>query len=258
MISLIKKIGRTALGIKIRSLSGFKPIQFNLNFINKSLSVSDAFCWRTDNNFKTFFKFTDLLKFFYNTQDTAVDLIFYNYKNIKIKEYRISNLKLSNEIIIDKEFLGGIEDYGTFYIYHNKIEEIKKKIIISNRCYVGFSKNDQLPSFLHGNTLVSYVKNNENNVVKDKMIINTSIFMNQIYRIQNYFHKLDKVELFFCNPSSTKIKFKINNIFQSLNTGHSIIINATNFDHINIRSNCHFLRPLIFSYKKNFIDVYHG
>jgi len=27
---------------------------------------------------------------------------------------------------------------------------------------------------------------------------------------------------------------------------------------INIKSNCYFLRPIIFNWKKEFLDVYHG
>jgi hypothetical protein len=36
------------------------------------------------------------------------------------------------------------------------------------------------------------------------------------------------------------------------------IIDVTNEKEINIKSNCLFFRPLIFNYKGQYIDVYHG
>ena len=50
-------------------------------------------------------------------------------------------------------YLNNLNDYGTFYIYHysKKINNIDNKDIISNRCYVGYSKNNNLYSFVHGN-----------------------------------------------------------------------------------------------------------
>ena len=67
------------------------------------------------------------------------------------------------------------------------------------------------------------------------------------------------MELFFTNPTSKKINFSINNENNFiLNNGCSIIVNATNKKIINIKSNCLFLRPLVFNYNKDYLDVHHS
>ena len=35
-----------------------------------------------------------------------------------LKKINCKSLKLSNQIIIDSKFMGGINDYGVFYIFH--------------------------------------------------------------------------------------------------------------------------------------------
>ena len=47
-----------------------------------------------------------------------LNLFFMIKNNNFIKKKIINNLKLSNELIIDKSFLDGIEDYGVFYVFH--------------------------------------------------------------------------------------------------------------------------------------------
>ena len=85
-----------------------------------------------------------------------------------------------------------------------------------------------------------------------------TFFKNQKYKIQNFFRNLDKSELFFVNPTSKKIRFSINGKNYFLSSGCSTIINTTKDETIDIKSNCLFFRPLIFNYKDDYIDVYHG
>ena len=42
------------------------------------------------------------------------------------------------------------------FIFH-KFKNLSSSKIIANRCYLGFSKNENLYSFVHGNTLSRYV-----------------------------------------------------------------------------------------------------
>ena len=61
--SFIKKFTRSDISIILRNNFHIKEV--NMNFKDyKCLSVSDCFLWRTDNNFKTVFKFSDILKVF--------------------------------------------------------------------------------------------------------------------------------------------------------------------------------------------------
>ena len=80
---------------------------------------------------------------------------------------------------------------------------------------------------------------------------------NQIYKIQKLL-KYDKNELMFCNPTESKIIFYVNNEKYTLENGSSIIIESKNLETVTIRSNCMFLRPTIFSYKNQYIDVHHS
>lgn len=223
---------------------------------NKNMSISDSFLWRTDNNFTTKFKYMDILNFFYGLDKTSVEIIFYTKNGEKIKNLKIENPYKFNELVIDKNFVNGIEDYGYFNIFHHKLNN-QENFIIANRCYLGFSKDNEFFSYVHGNLLSKYKKNLSSNIKSD--IIKNSLAANQEYSIQNSFNKFDISELFFVNPTSDKINFKIydNKYVLDENSCKIIVLNKIN-KKIIIKSNCMFLRPIIFNYKKNFFDVYHG
>ena len=73
MKSLIKRVAHSVVGIKFRNLIGFRPVIYSSKFKNlKSVSISDAFPWRTDNDYKATFKFTDLLGLFYKIENSFV------------------------------------------------------------------------------------------------------------------------------------------------------------------------------------------
>ena len=256
MKSLKNKIYKSELIIKLRNTFGIKKINLNISNLQKHISISDAFCWRTDNDYTTTFKFTDILKLFYKINDSDIELKFYSKNNKFIKKIEFKKIDLFNELLIDKKFMGGIEDYGSFYIFHKNIMNNHKDMIISNRCYLGFSYKNNLKSYVHGNMLARYLDVQNNKVKND--IIKTSFVKNQTYKIQNYFSDYDNIELFFANPTSYKIIFDINKKNYSLNPGNSIIINFKTDKIIKITSNSLFMRPTIFNYKNNFIDVLHG
>jgi hypothetical protein len=256
MILLVKKFFNNEFIIFLRNLFGIRKIDISVAKLKNPTSISDAFCWRTDNNFTTVFKYSDILSNFYNIENSLVTLNFYTKKNNLIKSIIIENLNETNELIIDKKFLNGIEDYGVFYIFHSSKKKINENIIISNRCYLGYSKNMNLPSFVHGNTLAKYQSINMEQ--KGTNLIKNSLFLNQIYRVQTFFAEYSNSEAFFVNPTSKIVKFKINNKKYLLNSGCSILINITDINNLEIKSNCLFLRPTIFNYKNKYIDVFHS
>ena len=93
MKSFIKKIAKSNLSISIRNLIGFRPVALNSNKLRQNFSVSDGFPWRTDNNFKTNFKYTDLLKVFYDELNSNVEIHFYDKNNMeKIKISKSSTI----------------------------------------------------------------------------------------------------------------------------------------------------------------------
>jgi hypothetical protein len=158
-------------------------------------------------------------------------------------------------LLIDKNFLNGIEGYGVFYIFHRSDSDCGDDLLISNRCYVGFSIEGSLSSFVHGNLHVRY-QSLDGKREGSGMI--QSSFLKNLYRIQNSFVEFKKSELFFVNPTSKKLNFSIENNRYSLEKGCSILIDVSGKEDISILSRCLILRPIIFNYKDCFFDVYHG
>ena len=265
-VKILKKIFNLNFIILIRN--SFKIFPINIHFKqaiidNHVSTVSDCFLWRTDNGFKTKFKFSDLLKLFYNIDNSYVEFHFYSKDNCLIKVVKFENLKYSNEIIISKEYLDGVEDYGVFYIFHhiNKKNNISSDTngtnnILSNRCYLGYSKNDNLYSFVHGNVYAKFTTVDANTEIYSD-IIKTSFFKNNTYVIQKYFDNFDMSELAFSNPTSKKIVFTLEDKNFELNAGCSLIV-AINSKIVKIKSNCMYLRPSVFSYKDEYFDVHHS
>ena len=252
---LIKKIARSNLGIFLRNTLKFKPVQFDLGKLDL-VTVSDAFAWRTDNGFVTKFKYSDILNLFYKVKNSYVEIHFFTYDNKLLKKMRVKELDLSNELLINPDFFNGLKSFGTFSIYHYTKEKLNDESIISNRCYPGYSHNNNLFSFVHGNALASYSDINDGDSVKTD-IVKTSFLKNHTYKIQKYFADFDKSELFFTNPTSKVINFAVNGKNFNLKKGCSKIVEVSN-EVITIKSNCLFLRPFVFSYKNGFLDVHHS
>lgn len=251
----IKKAIRSELAIFVRNAIKLKPVYANYDKIKIS-SVSDAFPWRTDKNYKTKFKYSDILNIFYNLKNSWVEFHIYDKNGIFLKKIIVKNIKYSNEFLINKNLLNGIKDYGTFYIFHYSKSKIEEENIIANRCYIGFSKDNNLYSFVHGNTHVKYSGINSRKIKNG--IIKKSLFINNNYKIQKYFNDYENSELFFSNPTNKRISFIVLDKKYNLDVGCSIIINTGRVKTISITSNCLFLRPTIFSYKEDFIDVHHS
>jgi hypothetical protein len=253
---LIKRIAFSRIFILFRNFIGFKPIIFNPSYKRlKNVSLSDAFPWRTDSGYVTIFRYADLLRLFSKIEESSVELVFFTKDNRFIKKIEISQLSFSNEIIINNEFLNGIQEYGYFNIFHRTNSDAINELVIANRCYLGFSIDGSPPSFVHGNSHVKF-KSFDGEFSGSGMVL--SSFFKNLYRIQNTFLEFDKSELFFVNPTPSKLIFFINNKKYILNRGCSILIDVSGKANLSIRSKCLFLRPTIFNYKNQFFDVYHS
>lgn len=256
MKSLINKIISSELVTIIRNTLKLKSIKINKYYSNQSLSISDAFLFRTNVDFKTIFRFSDIPKIYHQIQNSEVELYFYNYKNEFIKKVILNKIKKINEIIIDKSFLNNIETFGHFYLFH-KIDNLKdKKILLSNRCYLGFSKDGNNPSFVHGNSFVKGKNFSEGNIISN--FIKTSFLKNCNYTLQENFLDYEKIELFIINPTTKRIFLTIDKKNYFLKPNNDIVITLSNVEKINIKSNCALLRPVVFTYNKGFMDVHHS
>jgi len=254
MKSLIRNLFNTKIGVFFRNFFEVRPKYFLLDFNDSNLSVSDAFFWRTDSNYKTLFKFTNLLNFFYKDKESKIEIVFYDKNNKLLKKIVKEKILFSDQLLIDKFFLEGIEDYGVFYIFH-KSEKLHNSII-RNSCYLGYSQNNNLPSFVHGNVCAS-----SNNFAGSNLkfgIGGKSFFKNQKYIVQNNFYNYDRTELLIHNPCAKKITFLINDVNFELNSGCSKIVDIATKKMAIIVSNCYLLRPIVINYKSDFIDAYHG
>lgn len=258
MKSLIRKIYNSNLVIKTRNSINVRPLNQYYNDLN-NVSVSDSFLWRTDNNFTTKFKYSDILKLFFSNSNSNASFEFYDYNNKMLKKLDINFKNISDEIIIDKNFFNGLESYGKFYIFHNVDHKIDDDVIIANRCYLGFGKDKKFFSFIHGNAFSVARKIDKKKNYHIFNIIKKSFFQNQTYIIQKNFAEYDLTELFFSNPTNENIKFAINESDTcKLKPGRIIKKIFKNTELIKIKSNCLFLRPIVFSYKEKFFDVHHS
>ena len=249
----IKKLIRNIFFKYLRNFIGYRPSYFLIDYEKTNMSISDAFFWRTDKSFKTIFKFTDILKLYLNDNTSMVEILFFSKGAKLIKTINIRNIELNNKLVIDKSFLGGLEDYGTFFIYHKSFRDNVSSI--RNSCYTGYSYMNNLPSYVHGNTLTS-IKSFDGKVIRN-LIGGISFFKKQTYKVQNIY-KHGTTEILLMNPCNSKIVIYINRKIYHLDKGNSKLIKISGEELISIKSKSYLLRPIVFNYRNNYLDVHHG
>lgn len=250
---LIKNFARKTFSKKIRNFFGFFPSTDLIDYTSKNISTSDAFFWRTDNSFQTIFKFTNILNYFYEVKNSNIKLIFFNKNNEFIKEFNIYTENNSHEVLINKSFLNNISDYGSFYVFHETKDQINT--IIRNSCYAGYSWKKNIPSMVHGNTISAQKKFDSKFI--DYGVGGYSYFKKRSYKIQNQLTS-EKTEIMLINPTKKEISVNVNNNIFKLKKGFLKLITIDNNQSIKIESKCYLLRPIIFEYNCNYLNVYHG
>ena len=250
---LIDKILRNSYSKRIRNLFGIRPSFDLIDYTSEGISVSDAFFWRTDKNFETIFRFTNILKYFYNVSTSNIKIVFFSNNNVFIKEYNISSPDNLSEIKINKSFLNDIESYGVFYIFHETNEKVKS--IIRNSCYTGYSWKKNLPSMVHGNTITAQKKFKNKNIKYG--IGGYSLLKKLSYTVQNNI-EIRKTEIMLVNPTDVKISISVNNKNFKLEKGCSKLVALDENELVKSTSKCYLLRPIIFERTDDFINVYHG
>ena len=103
------------------------------------------------------------------------------------------------------------------------------------------------------NIIIKY----ENNTEYKKDIIKNTFINKRQYIVQNLYSIDSQLEIYIANPTSKIINvFFDNKIFKMEPFNCKII--KTNLNKISLKSDCMFLRPIIFESKKEFLNVHHG
>lgn len=228
---------------------------------NFNFSSSDSFIWRTDNNYSTIFRYSDIANKYYNKKSLILMIFFDRYgsfiyeKKIPV-EFAVNSFKITSDSLpLPKN------DYGSFFafILPNNLDS-SLMTQITNRCYVGYSNNGSFYSFLHGNEIAKLIKleNNNYDFNNATSAINEHK-KNTEYSIQKDFMLYDKSELFVYNPIKRKIKFKINSNEISISSNNVLKFNVQNIRSVClIQSDYFWPRPIVFSYRNSYFDVHHG
>lgn len=252
----LNKIKHSKLILDIRNSLKIRPILINLPNDNKSYSISDAFCWRNCENFKTVFRYTDLMEYFTDTKNLRIKLVLSDHDNniLFSNKFKIDDLtgKIEiNNIINDKK-----NKSGHFFLFHELSPNIRDNFLIRNSCYTSYSFKNKVQSVVHGNSPA--LAENQNLSLYKKNIIQVSYFKTYDYQVQNNFKEYDKVEAFLFNPVNIDLKVNINELSFILKSHSSKLIVLPKAKTYKVKSKCLFLRPIFFVYKDKIFDVFHG
>ena len=65
---------------------------------------------------------------------------------------------------------------------------------------------------------------------------------------------MDKVEIMLVNPTKNKLKITVNDLNFNLEGGNSLLLKVKD-KLIKIKSKCYLLRPIVFTYKNEYLDL---
>ena len=74
MKSLVNKILSNEILTIIRNSLNFKPVQINKYYSDQNLSISDAFLFRTDEDFFTLIRFSDIPSIYFEIEDSEIEI----------------------------------------------------------------------------------------------------------------------------------------------------------------------------------------
>ena len=127
---------RSKLGKIIRNFLNIRPSPFLFDYRSKGKSISDAFFWRVDDEFVTYFRYSDLLKIFYNNKSSNIKIIFYDsnfnlagcYQGLLIFDKAIEYYKNCSKIDLNK-----FEPYHQIGVCYRQLREYEGSIIFLNK-----------------------------------------------------------------------------------------------------------------------------
>ena len=153
--------------------------------------------------------------------------------------------------------LGVKQGAGTFMLFHLLPEDKSEVIQITNRCYVGYSYEGKLPSFVHGNYFAGYIRPGDSlNKIRNNLTLRSPRASH--YWLQKDLSQFDETELLFVNVADKKIWLEVNGKRHIVPAGGLLIWKVEEGDVARIRSSLRMPRPIVFSYKQGFLDAHHG
>jgi hypothetical protein len=252
---LLRPFYNSSLAIRIGNFTRLRTVIFK--DIPYNNSASDLFFWKTHQGFETIFRATDIGRHYFD-KDSILKLIFFDNKGSELKSFDFNFSSKVIEFHITKEIMQ-IESFGSFVALNLLNENVEEEIKITNRCYVGYSRNHDEPSFVHGNVISRHVKQNNPKQESVNLLSNFwSHKSNTTYLLQKDFKYFEENEFVFINPLNRKIEIALNGCQYYLSPMETKIISAKGDSLYSIKSNFGFPRPLVFSYKNNFFDVHHS
>ena len=257
MKKFLRPLFNSNIGFFLREKIGFRPPIFLIGNEPSFLS-SDLFFWRTDNSYSTIFKASDILNKYYNQESNLILIFFDSYGKFLLKKsvefhYGMAVIPITTDLI-------GMKDMGTFIALNVPKEPLSCDVQVTNRCYVGYGKNDS-HSMVHGNMTAIKIQPNIKSTdllqhIKPAVSGRKGNFR---YYLQKPNHPSLKMSLIFTNPLDRKVTVAINQKKYEVDSMSCIKVSApTEGQSVLVESDFVWPRPLVFCEKGKFIDVHHG
>tara|TARA_B100000925_G_scaffold285583_1_gene262092 strand:- start:1219 stop:2001 length:783 start_codon:yes stop_codon:yes gene_type:complete len=260
MKKFLKQVFHSNLGITVRNLVNFRPPQF-LHAYEDQYLASDLFVWRTDDDYETIFKGSNILKKYYGLK-SYLKIIFYNESGSLIKEMDIDFPDIGTLTLLINEELLGVKSTGTFCVFNYPKDKTQKKLSVTNKCYVGYGKGGSYSMF-HGNMVALSLKQDTPSSEMANSLSPTVSSRSGTYEyiIQKKFDSKSVVTLVFSNPLSREVNFSVNgqrNIIKPKGCILFLVDNEKVDGIIKIKSDFIFPRPIVICEDENYIDCHHG
>lgn len=260
MKKFLKQVFNSSLGISVRNLVNFRPPKF-LHVYKEQYLASDLFVWRTDNNYETIFKGSNILKKYYSLR-SGLKIIFYNESGSLLKEIDIDFPEIGTFTLLINEELLGVESTGTFCVFNYPKDKTQRKLSVTNKCYVGYGRAGSF-SMVHGNMVALYLRQDTpSSAMANSLSTSVSSRAGTYkYMIQKKFDSESIVTLVFSNPLRRDVNFSVNgkkNTIKPQGCSLFLVDDYTVDGVITIKSDFIFPRPIVICENENYIDCHHG
>lgn len=257
MKNFLRKLWRTKLSIWVRNIVGIRPVYRRWYMLDQPYAASDQFFWRTDNEFKTHFRVSDIVGKYYG-EKSRLRIHIFDRQGREINQFEKPVQEAVEHITIDKNNAAP-NSYGTFNVFHIPDTGCETNFAITNRCYTGYSRLGSMPSFVHGNLLSKILLLGDG---KNPKVVSGFLKHRKKteFSIQKDFEHFDRSELVFVNPLDSCIKINVGETGFKLDPGAVQLVNLDKFvtRPVKIQSDFFFPRPIVFSFKQQYFDVHHG
>ena len=255
--NLLRRVWRTKPSIFARNLIGVRPIYRRWQLLEQSYAASDQFLWRTDNDFQTEFRVSDIVGKYYQQKSLLRVHIFDRLGR------EINSFERDCEEAVERIFIDGSnaesDSYGTFCVFHIPKQGANVRYAITNRCYTGYSRLGSIPSFVHGNLLSKICI-----LGADGSYKLVSGFIKHKKKTDFYIQKdhksFEQSELVLTNPLEISVNVMVEEKSIKLKPGEVRLITIDGHvpSPLKIKSDFFFPRPIIFSYRNRYFDVHHA